>query len=445
VKITGTRRGRLYNAVVQPEEGSAMGQAMLRFLWKVSRKSFACFAILFVWSLFVGSLEWSPSPAPGLTAIYAFSRLFIDPLILLLVAGWLLQAQTRPDYTTWKPVLRATSRLYLRALVLCLSLVILNGLLSTAFSLEPEHDSNVLMRWRTVSFWLPLSLAKILWLSALIARGRGLLKSAGRAVLLIFRSRLVLAVSAIWALALYVDSAFSLSELQTRSLTLALGWLVVSSALVAVVQRFVYTVVLDQCGALFGIESPDYPPVSETGTESIAVIGTQRSVSLWWVFLSVFPLLSVVAFLQGRSAVRRLRWRSIRAVLAYSFGLFFTLVHLLVLIGASLPGPSARQTDYAFLSQADATVIPQIKLLTTGAFQQAHDELEGRDTKALEASWSRLTARAIAETNLGQMDDALAYFEKASRLKPGRDQFHYLYGRVLLDNGQRSKAEQQLI
>jgi len=391
-------------------------------------------------------IEWLPEPVVWPMSLLPLSRLFIDPLVVLFVAGRLLQKQLTSGEDTWRPVAKTAVRLYLRAFLIGVVLVIPNYFVFTALSVDPSADAELAARLKMATLWLPLSIFKILWLSALVARGRGLFKTAVRAIVLICRSPLVLIACGAWAIALYFERLFIPEQLQAGSVSLAIGWWLASSAVVAVTLRFVYTAALDQYAAHFGIESPEFQAIPVGGSEAGTAVLPETSISLWWTFLSIVPVLSLVAFLKGRGAVRRLHWRSIRAVLAYSFGLFFTIVHLLVLVGANLPRRAeAPPVDYTFLSRADASVESQVKLLAAGEFLQAHDQLMKPTPEASAKSWSRLTALAVAQNNLQQPDEALVNLEKASSLKPARGEFHYLYGRLLLDQGQRSRAEQQFV
>ncbi|MFB3905748.1 MAG: hypothetical protein ACE15E_20055 [Acidobacteriota bacterium] len=75
-----------------------MEEATFGSLWRLSRRSFACFAILFALTIYRGLTEWMPVPAaPGLMALVLVARIFVDPFILLLLVARLLQFRTCTD------------------------------------------------------------------------------------------------------------------------------------------------------------------------------------------------------------------------------------------------------------------------------------------------------------------------------------------------------------
>jgi Zn-dependent protease len=107
----------------------------------------------------------------------------------------------------------------------------------------------------------------------------------------------------------------------------------------------------------------------------------------------------------------------------------------------------ARDPGYNFLSDANASLRPQVALLDKGNFREVRQQLE-RDTTTVGASrdWTLDCILAIAASKDRIVPDtkaALDYFYTAAAKHPDQAEFYYYYGLTLLRDGQLERAGEQ--
>ena len=417
--------------------------------WKQVSRCWGWVAILSLWYLYNHALEAVELAYPGhwLGGLLMIFRLFFEPLVLLAVARRALTSQLSPLQQGWEDPLRSALRLYLRGLFIVLVLTVTSVLVYRAAGIDMDllGEGDLQTRLRHESLRMPLSFLKILWLSALTARGKGLFRSGVRGVKVLFRSRLVVLAGIAWAAVLCIDVLFSPAELLAAGQLARVSWSLFASGIFALVAFLVYSIALREYARIYGGESLPAlsQEISQEGVESAVGTTPARTVSLWLVILSFLPIVSVVALILGRRAGRRLRWRSIRAVLAVSCGAFSTAAQVLLLIGLLMTsgrGPGGE--DYTFLAQADPGAREEAELLLAGRLDTVAERF--KTAEATDLSWGQLAALGIAQTKMGYPELALASFEKASKLGPNRGEFFELYGNLLLSQGRSTEAAAQL-
>jgi len=153
---------------------------------------------------------------------------------------------------------------------------------------------------------------------------------------------------------------------------------------------------------------------------------------LWLSFLSFLPPFNVVALLWGIAALKRRTRFSVRALLAFCLGGFFTVLYVLGIAGWLLPrGAPPARVGLEFLAEADPSLEQPIALLGAGRPFKAEAQLEA--LAAAQRGWAVHCALGVVESHLGDWHGAAASFQNGLAENPDRGEFYYFYGVVLLN------------
>jgi len=159
--------------------------------------------------------------------------------------------------------------------------------------------------------------------------------------------------------------------------------------------------------------------------------------------LSFIPLVNLVALVLGIMALKRRKAFALRPAIAVCLGGFFAIFYGMLVAGWFMGGTDRiGSPGYAFLSQANAELGPQVKLVEQGSYQEIRQQLESMD-KDPDRSWTIDCLSALVKTHTSDSKGALEDFRTAAGKEPERSEFYYYYGLALLNDGQTDLAEKQ--
>ncbi len=288
-----------------------------------------------------------------------------------------------------------------------------------------------------------VSVISLFWFASVVVEG-GLFASLGRALKILLRNPLALALSILWGLIRFADSALVMPRIQS-SLPLSGA----EAALDAVMRVLVavYAVALYRqirAEALEAQQAAASQPVDVQAGVQIAPSNGLSNASLGFGIVSFVPLAHLVALVLGILAIKRNKSSSVKPVIAVCLGGFFTAVYTLLVAGSLIGGSGVSQgPGYEFLGQANPALQPQAVLLDQGSYEDAQAQLESIKATNSTPHWTVHTALALAKWGNNDLDGALESFSAAAQQKPDRSEFYYLYGRAALANGDSEWAAQQ--
>ena len=160
--------------------------------------------------------------------------------------------------------------------------------------------------------------------------------------------------------------------------------------------------------------------------------------------LSFLPVVHLIALALGIVAIRRTPRFSMRAWIAASAGGFFTLFYLFLAIGWLLNrSGGGTGPGYAFVTDVNADLGPQMVLLEQGSYGTSIQQLEDYTAANPSHHWSVDTALALANLEAFDLDGAVESFRAAAEQEPERAEFYFYYGLALLQQDQETRAGEQ--
>jgi Zn-dependent protease len=282
---------------------------------------------------------------------------------------------------------------------------------------------------------IPFSAISLFWYVAIIVE-RKIFKGLIEAIKTLSANPLALIIGIVWAVVRFADSALvdSLNGQVFYAIDAARA-LVVAAARVAVT---VYALAAYKQGRR---ETPEPSGEADAADSSSATVPGDGLVngSFALAFVSFIPLLHIASLTLGIISLKQKKRFVFRSAIACCVGGFFTIFYLLVIAGwlAARSFP-ANTPGYAFLTDANPALKPQIELLEKGSYDEVQKQLEGKSN-----DWSANCLLALAKYQHDDLEGALEDFSSAAKQKPDRGEFYYYYGLALFDNHAPSAAAEK--
>jgi Zn-dependent protease len=281
-----------------------------------------------------------------------------------------------------------------------------------------------------------LSVVTLFWFAAIVVEGH-LFSSLLRAAKTVLLNPIALTIGVVWGLTCFADAVLVTTGVPALDVADA-AVLAVMKVLTAVYALAVYRQLRGDALELSVTESPGLDSASTASGERLVKI------SFGFAFAAFLPLLNVVALVLGILAIKRSKRFTLRAGIACCVGGFFTVFYAIFIAGLLMAGPDRQnEPSYAFLTETNKTLAPQVALLEKGSFEEAQQQLERNSTESAGQDWTLDGAMAIAKFREGNSQDALKDFLAAAQKKPDRSEFYFYYGLALLDQGQDEMAAGQ--
>lgn len=288
--------------------------------------------------------------------------------------------------------------------------------------------------------YIPISAIDLFWFTAIVV-DRKVFRSLLTSFRIILCNPIALGLGIAWGVISYADNdgiVFPGGQISPavdgiRALVIAVIRVLVTAYAFAIYRQIREEIIVEPVKA----EGESLPKTKSTG-DSLA------KASVWFTFVSFLPLLNFVPLVLGILAIKRKKQFSLGPVIACCMGGFFTLFYLLLFAGLLVRGsaPSASP-GYAFLTEVNADLKPQILLLENGSYQDVQQQLQQATANDSTRHWSLDTALALAKYHAYDRKGALQDFRTAAEKNPERSEFYYYYGLMLLEDGQQEMAARQ--
>jgi Zn-dependent protease len=385
------------------------------------------------------SLETSRPTASLLTLADWIFRILIVPLIFAGVMGGIYELQRTQGESTLAGFFKSIKKHYWRFfganllyLLFMLLVTIVVGLVAGA-----EHNSVWENKLFLALLAIPLSAIDLFWFVAIVVERR-VLRGLFYSFKALFSSPLTLGLGIAWGIISFADSTGI--DFPGGQISLAMDAI---RALVVAAVRVLVTVYAFAMYRQFRGEVVNETLESSPGSEGSYGDGLARA-SVWFTFVSFLPILNFVPLVLGTLAIQRKKQFALGPVIACCMGGFFTLFYFLLLAGWLIRGAGAPASPgYAFLSEVNADLGPQVALLENGSYQDAQQQVERNAADGTTRHWTLDTALALAKYRAYNTEEALKDFSAAAEKNPERSEFYYYYGLALLDNGQQEMAARQ--
>jgi Zn-dependent protease len=366
-------------------------------------------------------------------------RLVIVPLLLAGVFGGIYEKQRAPSSEASQgSFFQAVKKHVLRflganLLALIIYMIVVVSVMA-ARGVDPDkiNDHKLLLAFIAV----PYSALDLFWLAAIIVERRiwrGLLRALGTLILNPF----ALVIGLLWGVISFADNfgidfpsgQFALPIDAVRAAVLAV-------ARVAVIM-YAFAIYSQAVGEVAETTEQAAPGESAPGEGLVKA-------SFGFSFVSFLPVLHLVALILGILALQRRKQFSLKAAAACCLGGFFTLYYALMVAGwlVSRSAPSVAP-GYAFLTDANRALHPQVTLLEQGSFLEAQMQLEQAYPDLSKRHWTIDSAGALAKLQDNNVNEALEDFRIAAEKNPERAEFYYYYGVALLEDSQEKQAAEQ--
>ncbi len=287
---------------------------------------------------------------------------------------------------------------------------------------------------------IPASAIALFWFASIVAEG-GLFASLLRALKILLRNPLALAMGIVWGLFRFADNA--VLKLPGVHASLELNGAQAAVITVVRVLAAVYAIALYRQVRGAALEAQQ---AATTLPDALEAAANQDLInaSVGFAFASFLPIVHLVALILGVLAIQRNKRFVMRSAIAICLGGFFTAFYALLLAGwlIAKSAPS-KEPGYGFLAQANPALAQQVALLEQDSYEKAQGQLEPISTGSSRPDWTVNCALAIARWGNNDLDGALESFYAASQETPDRSEFYYYYGLALLDKGQGTMAADQ--
>ena len=295
---------------------------------------------------------------------------------------------------------------------------------------------------------IPFAVIKFGWQVALAAEGQGMAKALGRGFRTLLYSGPALGL-ALGLVVLSAGDAFLGEQLQghvsgnallriaaCRAAILGLAAVYAYAAAVAV-YRATQPAVFGEPVGVMGSDVPAgaAPPPGD-------LLG---SACPWLALFAFVPGVHLLAWFAGRRVYCRTALPSLRGLMAWTLGVFFTLVYALALAGHWLPAPKeVPEVGPGFLSEAEPALTACAEALAAEDLSAARAEL-AKLSATTPLEWTADAAAGLIALQAGKVKEAAPALRRALSRTPAPDraEFFYFYGQALLESDQHADAAAQ--
>ena len=401
--------------------------------------------LVFCW-YFLDNIYMSMQPVfPGssieILAVWIY-RIFLIPLLLAGVYGGIREQQRTQGTSNGNAFINGIKRYYWRIvlanlLAIVFLLVITVTILAFGWAKQPDFGDNIPL---LAIISIPYSALTLFWFAGIIVR-RKVFKGLALGIKTLLTNPFALAIGLAWGGVGFADTF--LFDIQSATTSLVLngvraGVLALARILAIVYVFAVYEYARDKSG--YEIEEElTSPEAISTATGNGLV-----KASVGFSFVSFLPIFHLVALVLGILALKRKKQFMLGPAIACCLGGFFTIFYAFLVTGWIINvSPPSNVPTYAFLTEANTELAPQVALLEQGAFQEINQQLTQSTFNSSERHWTYDSVSALSKYYSYNLEGALEDFHIAAEKEPERSEFYYFYGVALLDNNQADMAATQ--
>jgi Zn-dependent protease len=415
------------------------------------QKTYPLMVILFLWSSIYIVIDESP-------VFYSIPPL-LNMLLSIIIGSAVYAGVTGSLYDISKDKESSVSRLFFEN-IRCfffpfLGISVLTTILSILFNLL--RISIFQQRYETTPSGSPLFLAitglivfclRIIWRTSSVSENRRMWKGLFRGfkVLLCHRKYLFTCT----AYSLVFAAEYMLFEVYRGSIQGFGFWLMVllRAGLLALLGVYFYFGAI----TIYNQSRVEFLGEQVTVARRVKIRSSkQKGPSILLAIFSFVPVVNILAIIGGWRSSRRNHWSSVKSLLTFALGLFFTLLYAITGAGWILtmnqqsPDFVYQNPDYIYIIEAQPSLEPMVALLEQERFSAAAQELDRYEKETNTDSWPFLTAMALARSGAGDTITAERYLSRAIAADPPAAGFFYHCGSIYMSHGRHADAAEYFI